>query len=171
MKDKTRSIALSAMCSALAVIILILAAVIPSGRLALTAVAGLAMILVVLRCGLAYAFGAFIVSGLLALLLSPLKGCALLYLLFLGWYPIVKSPVERIRKRPYEWALKLVVFNAAFAVAFFLMKEILYADMSMPLLQGWFAALFWLAANVIFVLYDLAIGQLIAIYLNKFAKK
>ena len=159
------------MSSALAVVILILAAVLPTGRLALAAMAGLCMIPAVLRGGAAFAAGSFAVSGAAALLLSPAKSIAVAYLLFFGWYPIVKSLLERIKNRAAELGAKLFVFNAALTAAVFLFARAAFPELSFSQFAGWAAVLAWLAANAAFLLYDFAMTRIISMYLNKFVKK
>ena len=59
----------------------------------------------------------YVVSSVLGLLVSPLIGNILVYILFFGYYPIVKGIMERIKLRPVEWVLKILVFNAALTAA------------------------------------------------------
>ncbi len=171
MNGQTKKITISAMTAALAVVILLMAAVLPTGRIALVALAGLCMVPVVLSCRIPFAIGSFLLSGAIALLLSPMKGCAAAYLLFFGWYPIAKSPMERIKSRIAEWISKLLVFNAALAVAVLLFGQLMVSDLELPISAGWAAALLWLVANAAFILYDIAMSRIIFLYLNKFVKK
>lgn len=159
------------MTAALAVVILLLSAVLPTGRIALVAIAGLCMVPAVLSCGIPFAAGSFAVSGAAALLLAPIKACAAAYILFFGWYPIVKSPLERIKNRVVELILKLLVFNSALMAAVFLFDRVMFSELDFSQFAGWTAVLLWLAANIVFLLYDFAMSRIIFIYLNKFVKK
>lgn len=170
MNVKTKKLTQSALIAALSSALLILSAVLPTGRLAVVAIAGLCMTVAVINCGAFYAAGAFAVSGVIGLLLSPVKGCAVAYLLFLGWYPIVKSPIEHIKSRTAEMMVKLLVFNAALAASYFAAVSLLMNDLNLSIESRLPGALMWLAANVVFVLYDFGLTQLIMAYLKKFNK-
>jgi hypothetical protein len=154
-------VALGGVLAALSLLLLFLAALLPTGRMAMVAVAGLVPAAGVVSGGLATGFLCYGATGILGLLLLPDKGCALLYALFFGLYPMVKSAVERLRKLPLELLLKLAFFNAALTVLFFG-----FSALMLPLLpdrlQGTLAV--YLAGNVAFLLYDYGFSKLITYY-------
>lgn len=157
----SRQIALGGVLSAGSLAMLYLASVIPSGRLGLTAAAGLFPVVAVLAGGRPVGYLCWAVSGLLGLILLPDKGISILYLLFLGLYPVVKSRIEALRSLPAEWLGKLVCFNLALSVAWFLAGGLI-----LPRLPAWLngnTGLVYLAGNVIFVIYDIGLSRLIAL--------
>ena len=85
------------------------------------------------------------------------QGVALLYLIFLGLYPVVKGAVESLRRLPLEWALKLAFFNLALTLCWSLFRELFLprparlADRQPARADG--------AGNVVFVLYDIGLSQ------------
>ena len=110
----SRSIAWGGIMAAGSLLFLWIASVSPSGRMGLTAVAGLFPMAGVLAAGRAAGYLCWAAAGLLGLLILPDKGVALLYLIFLGVYPVLKSKIESLRKhRGIEWLLKLLAFNLA----------------------------------------------------------
>ena len=100
-------------------------------------------------------------AGLLGLILLPDKGVALLFLLFLGLYPVVKGAIESLRRLPLEWALKLAFFNLALTLCWFLFRELFLPALpdwltgSLPVLYG--------AGNVVFVIYDIGLSRLVGL--------
>ncbi len=170
MKANTRALTRSAVSAALAVVLLYLGAIVPSGRLALTAVAGLAALFVMLDCGRKWAIGVFIVSALLALLLSPVKASAVLYAAFLGYYPALKILIERVRRPAVQWGIKLALFNAALLALYLLARAILTDTISeLPSsLPMW---LIWIGLNAVFLAYDVGMKGLIRVYVRRFAGK
>ena len=70
----------------------------------------------VLAAGRAAGYLCWAASALLGLFLLPDKGVALLYLIFLGLYPVVKNNIEGLRRLPLEWLCKLACFNAALSL-------------------------------------------------------
>ena len=105
-------VALVGVLAALSLIALYLSAVSPTARMGIVAIAGLFPAGAVVSAGLKAGFFCYGAAGLLGLLLVPDKANALLYLLFFGLWPMLKSLLERIPARPLEWLCKLAVFNA-----------------------------------------------------------
>ena len=50
----------------------------------------------------------------------PDKQAALLYVIFFGYYPILKALIERLKNKIVQWVLKYAVFNAAIVSAYFI---------------------------------------------------
>lgn len=156
---KTWQVALGGVLAAGSLAVLWLACVVPSGQLGVTAVAGLFPVGAVLADGRGAGLLCWAAASILGLLLLPDKGVALMYLVFLGLYPVVKSRLEQLKSRPVEWAGKLIYFNAALTLLWFAFRELF-----LPALPEWMSAQVWvlyLAGNVIFILYDIALSRLI----------
>jgi len=158
-------VALDALFTSLAYITLFLSAVLPTGRIGLAAAAGLFPAgAVISGGGLAAGCLCYAAIGILALLLIPSKDSAVLFLLFFGIYPLLKHLVERIGKRPLEWACKLLICNAALLVFWFLFRTALLSQ-----LPSEFEAplIFYLAGNIAFVFYDMGFSGLISFYVRR----
>ena len=140
--------------------VLWLACLVPSGQLGVTAAAGLFPVGAVLAAGRGAGALCWAAASLLGLLLLPDKGVALMYLLFLGLYPVLKSRLEQSRHLAAEWAGKLLVFNAALTVL-----ALLFRELFLPALPPWLGergmAVLYGAGNLVFVLYDVALSRLI----------
>ena len=156
---RSGQIALGGVLAAGALVMLWLACVAPSGQLGLTAVGGLFPMAATVTAGRAAGYLCWGAAGLLGLILLPDKGVALLYLIFLGLYPVVKGAVESLRRLPLEWALKLAFFNLALTLCWSLFRELFLPALpdwltgSLPVLYG--------AGNVVFVLYDIGLSRLV----------
>lgn len=156
---KTWQVALGGVLAAGSLAVLWLACVAPSGQLGVTAVAGLFPVGAVLSAGRGAGLMCWGAASVLGLLLLPDKGVALMYLLFFGLYPVVKSCLERQRGRGLEWAGKLAFFNAALSLLWFA-----FQGLFLPSLPEWMSARIWVlygAGNVIFLAYDVALSRLI----------
>ena len=127
MDKKTRLLTLSAVFSAGAVVILYFASVWPTGQLGLTALASIFVTAAVIETGLTSGVYVFIISAALGLIILPNKAVPIMYLIFFGYYPVVKSLIERLRKKALQWAIKLVVFIAALSVMWFFFKGLLFS--------------------------------------------
>jgi hypothetical protein len=101
------------------------------------------------------------VSGILGLLILPDKGIPLLYLLFLGLYPVVKSKIESMRKLPLEWLCKLAFFNVVLTIVWFFFQKLFVPVLPRQLRDS--TLLIYGVGNLVFVLYDIGLSRLIAL--------
>jgi len=158
---KASRVALGGVLAALSLLLLYLASMMPSGKIGMVAVAGLVPAAAVVSGGVATGFLCYAAAGLLGILLIPDKGCALLYIVFLGLYPVLKSLIERLRKLPLELTLKLILFNAVMSVLLFGFSELLFPFLP-ELLHAPLPA--YLVGNVAFLVYDYGFSKLITYY-------
>jgi hypothetical protein len=167
MGGRARDLAFSAMAAALGVVLLFLAGILPAGRLALIGVAGLPAALVRFRSGWSFGLGCFAATTLLALLFSSMKSAVVLYAAFLGYYPMVKGSLERLPRIVLRYVVKLALFNAAFAVlllfASAVLTDALPAGLPLPLLLA--------GGSAVFLVYDIALTQLILFANRRLAGK
>lgn len=154
-------VALGGVLTALSLLLLYLAALAPSGRLGVVALAGLVPAVGVISGGLATGIFCYAACGILGLLLLPDKGCALMYMILLGLYPVLKSLIERLRNLVLELALKLVFFNAVLSVLVFGFSTLLFPFLP-QLLQK--PLLIYLVGNAVFLVYDFGISKLLTYY-------
>lgn len=154
-------VALGGVLAAMSLLLLYGATLLPSGRIGMVAVAGLVPAASVVSGGLAAGFLCYGAAGLLGLLLLPDKGCALLYAIFFGLYPMVKSAIERLRKLPLELLLKLAFFNVVLTIVLFGFSSLLF-----PLLPEFLRSPLpiFLVGNVVFLIYDYGFSKLITFY-------
>ena len=160
-RDQSVRIALGGMLGAGSLVILWLACIVPSGWLGLTAVAGLFPVTATLYAGRAAGYMCWAAGSLLGLVLLPNKGIPLLYLVFLGLYPVVKSRIEGLRRGAVEWLLKLIFFNVALILCWFLFQGLLLPDPPQWLEEG--IAIFFAGGNLVFICYDIGLSRLIGL--------
>ena len=100
------------------------------------------------------------------MILTPEKGIVLLYLLFLGLYPVLKSALEGLQSRVIEWLFKFVYFNAVLSVFWFVLRTVIlaalpsYLDETVPV---------YLVLNLVFFVYDIGLSRLIAYFGKRFS--
>ena len=164
---KTRRMTVCAVLCALNVVIMYLGSVIEVLDLTASVVASLACIFAVIEMGGHFPWLIYAVTGVLGAILLPFpKTVALIYVLFSGYYPILKAHFERL-PRALAWVVKLVVFNVALtglvilSVWVFRIPEALFSANVFVYLLG----------NVTFVIYDMALTGLITAYLRVWRKR
>ena len=167
MKKSTRRLTVSAMMTALSVVFLYLACVFPTGQLGFTAVASLFGIAAVVECGVVSGIFVYAGTSVLGLLLLPAKSMVYLYIIFFGLYPVLKSLIERIGKLALEWVLKLALFNASLSVLWFLLRELALPESAF----SYSPILVYALGNPVFILYDIGLTRLIAVYIARISKR
>lgn len=160
-QGKAKRVALTAMLTGLSLVFLYGAGLMPSGRLGLTAVAGLFPAAVVTAFGIPAGFLCYAGTGLLALLLVTDKGLALLYLLFFGLYPMVKGLAEQGGRRTVEYGVKVIFFNGIFSLFLFGMRTVFLSVIPWEQIPLWGL---YLGGNVAFLAYDFGFSKLICFY-------
>ncbi len=165
--NKNTKITLSALSAAMASAFMLFS-YFPYFTYGVPALAGLFMIVPMVEAGTLWAFGGYIVSALLSLVLGEPES-ALLYLLLFGYYPILKSLIERLNRIALEWFIKFSVFNAACFLAMFSFAYVV-ADVSFIEFlkgEGFIFIPFIILCEIAFVFYDFAISRVGEMYMIK----
>ncbi len=157
---KAKKLAFCAVVSALSVLFLYLSYVIPTGKAALYTVSSVFLAAVVMETGARGGLLSYACVSILGLLLIPDKTFVLPFVLFFGYYPVVKQVCEsRIKNRVLEYVVKFLWGNLAFWAVWFLARSLFSL-----VLENWSLWLFYLAVNVFFLIYDYAFSLLIHWY-------
>lgn len=150
--------------SALAVVFMLLS-YFPYLTYAIPAVAGLFIMITVIEINLKWAFLSYLSSAVLVFLFAEPES-RLLYIFFLGYYPILKAIIEKIKKPVIEWILKVLSFNLAVLVVYMIFAKPMGIDFSDFDTFGKYGALIVLSlGNLAFVLYDIAVSRMATVYM------
>ncbi len=163
---RTKKLTTAALLTALCMVLLALACSLPAGAWVMLAAASLIPAAAVLRCGLGWGALCYAAAAALALLLFPGRLKGLLFVLVLGHYGILKALIERLNRIPLEWLCKLAVFNLTLALCWWLYTAVFAASVTLPVALP----LLWLAANLVFVLYDLGFTAMVGWFLRRIPK-
>ena len=162
LKKLTRCALLSALGSAL----ICISALFPTLSLSIVAASGLMAAAALRYYGMNWGVATYVVTSVLALLLAPDRECALFYIAFFGYYPILQGQFGRIRGPVLRWTLKLLFCNVLLVLSWFASKALLFSDIpDVP----WIMCLTWAFFNAAFVLYDLDIARLLMVYYHRIA--
>ena len=159
-------VALGGIMAALSLLIMFLTAF-PYMTYALPAIAGAVLIPVVIELGIKWAWMVYACVSFLSLLIAPSLEAKVMFIAFFGYYPIVKALLERLHNRVLEWLLKYLIFNVAVVGAYFLSMRFFGLDKDSFVIFGMNLPLvFLLLGNVEFLIYDLALRNLIQGYIQ-----
>ena len=164
MKSSTKKVTRLALLTALGTVFLLLANVLPTGRLALLAVSSFPVCAALLTYGAGWAAGIYVLISLLSLLLFP--GTAVIaFAAFFGYYPVVKSLLERMHNAALVWVLKYALYVVVFLFYWILVSRMVILEPgTMPV---YLLAIVGAAA---FFVYDRCYSVLIQLYLQKIAR-
>ena len=155
-----------AFCGIMAAIITVLmaASLIPNATYAAPAVAGLFIIPVFIEAGTGWALACYLVSA--ALSFYGDKTSWVFYIALFGYYPIVKPYIEKIKNPVLKWLLKFLVFDTAAGLCYAV--EVLAFGFTV---ETWVLITLAVLGNAAFVLYDIAVSRMAALYCMRLHKR
>ena len=169
---KTSKIALSAVFAALSVALMALVSIIPNLELALPAISGLFVAVIVIEVDKKWALGVWAAVSLLSLIVVPNKAAAIIYAVFFGYYPVLKAVLESKTPRAVEYIIKILTFSVVMSLSYFLMVKFMGIDPDLPDFLGkWAIPAIALLGIIAFLLYDYALSKLITFYCLRLSSK
>ena len=170
---KSTQVAIGGLASALCLLMMFLTGLIPFSTYCFPAFAGIVLIAVAEENGTRTAVMVYVATSFLALLIVPDREAVMLFIMLLGYYPILKPHIDRLGKLVGAVA-KLVLFNSV-VVAFYYIMCYLFGVPDM--LEGWgdlgkftvVAAL--LLVNFTLFMYDFLLAEALRIYRYWFRPK
>ncbi len=173
---KLKNLTIGALLSALSVAIIALGGVIEVLDLSMAAIASFICVFAVIELGGIYPWLIFAVTSVLSLILIPSNIGAWCYVLFFGYYAIVKEKIERLKK-PLAWTLKMLIGNVAFAILLFGFGTITYGagldfvELVNKVFETNFGTAMVVAVilmvELLFVVYDIALTRIITFYFKR----
>ena len=146
--------------------LLYLGALLPVQQLGIIALSSLFGIAAVIEAGIGAGAFVFIGSSILGAIIVQFRPMITFYVLFFGYYPIVKSCAEKLKNTALKWAVKLTVFNAALSLLWFLFSSLIF----IPVLLELGTALIYVLGNLTFIVYDIGLSRLISFYIMRVSK-
>lgn len=167
---KTAKITFCAIMAALAAVFMLFG-LFPYLTYAVPAISGLFVAVCLIEINYKFAISAYLISSAIVAF-YPDNESKLLYICFLGIYPIIKALAEKIKNPVLEWSAKLASFNAGAYIYYLLLTKLFGVSFEdVGNLFKWGLALFWIAANVVFIVYDIAFSRLSGFYMAKIHAK
>ncbi len=156
---KAKITALCGMITAVSVVIMLASTLLPVLMYVLPIITSMGVLLVIEIADKKWAFGVYFATSVLSMILLTDKETALTYVIFFGYYPLIKNTIEKL-PRILSRVIKTLVFNAA-AVSIGLIGVWLFGVSGEEYTEfGKFTIpLLLVLANVVFIMYDFAITK------------
>lgn len=161
---KSKNMAESGVLVALTLIVLFSTSILSISTLSIMTIASCIIPIAIIRTSIKNAILVYIASSILSFMLVP-TNIAIYYTLFFGIYGIFKYFIEKAKNMPLEILLKLISFNLLLGITYLVTKTFLsfvYPSISLLIL--------WLAAQVVFLIYDYALTLAISFFLKRINK-
>ena len=173
MRKETHELALSGVLAALASALLAAGGVMPLATYTAPVLASAVLVAAREECRPSRAWGCWLVSAALGVLLSPDKEAALLYAA-LGYYPLLKPRFDALRPRAVRLAAKLALCVAAVGGMYALLLWVFRLEAVAREFAEASAALLWVTAALgaaVFFAYDRALERLDSLYQSRRAHR
>lgn len=170
MKNSQR-IAFCSIVTALSVVLLFLGGITFVFAYAMPMLVGLLMIMLSSTFGVSSAWITYFAVSTLSFILVNDKECMLMYVMFFGYYPIIKPYIDKIKAKPFRILLKLIVFNAMLSLCQLMLVYVFSIEFLDEGMGKWFIAVFALLMNLLFFVYDRLICSVTVLYKKKFEKR
>ncbi len=172
MKKKSVRAAVCGLAAALSVTIMLLGGLLYIFAYVAPMLLGLVCVMIKKTFGAKDAVLVYAATSILSLILVPEKESVLMFALFFGYYPIIKSSLDKLKIKPLRFLLKLLIFNASIAVIELLCVFVFNIPFfeegvfSYALLIGFAAAM-----NFTFIMYDYLLKIFLVLYEKKIEKR
>lgn len=160
-------IAFCGIVTALSVVLMFFGGIITLLAYIMPMLAGVLMLIVKKTFGTSAAWITYASTSVLSFILVSDRECMLMYVMFFGFYPIIKSELEKIRSKGLVIVLKLLIFNvlmAAVQLVLIYIFMIPFGDSESAVI---FTLLFIVLLNLLFVTYNLLLNKIFLIYQKK----
>lgn len=158
---KVKKTAISGVLTALCVIFLLIGSLFQTLDLSAAGLGSIIVLIALIELGKSWAFGVYVSSSVLSLILLPNKSAAFIFALLVGFYPILKTPLNKIKPVFLSYLARIAFFNVALSLLIYLSTTFLPASDD---LIGFEIAIY-LLGNLTFIAYDFALERVAVTYI------
>jgi hypothetical protein len=143
----------------------------PFGTYAFPLIAGILLVAIFIEFGFKWSMLVYAVVSIMSIFFVADKEASLFFALLFGYYPIVKSYIERLHKKFLQYIIKFAIFNASAVGVYYLMLFVFGLPKDAFVVFGVNIPLIFLAVgNLAFLIYDRCINVIVSIYLTKYRR-
>lgn len=172
-REQSTKIAFCGLIVGVAVVLMLAGGIIPIATYCTPMLAGILLLPVLLEFGQKAALTAYAATALISLILGIDKEASFFFL-FLGYYPIVKWQLDRIKSKPLRLLSKLCIYNLSVVLMYALLGLVLNMEAIVAEFSGMGAGLlatFVVLFNVCMLMYDRLLMPLVFLYANRIRPK
>ena len=164
-RTHARKVALSGLLTAVAAVFLLIGSFLELFDISMAALASLAVMIALVEMGKGWAAGVYAASSLISLLILP-TAAGVVFAGFIGYYPILKVWLDRIRNKVLQYLAKLGAFGVFLGVTYLLLWKLASPESEWLTMAKWLIPI----AVVTFVVFDFCLSKLAVFYLVRIRK-
>lgn len=169
MKGLSFKVSLGGILSALSVVLMFMTGLLPPFVYVIPAICGAMLLIIAIEVSSKWAYITYAAVSVLCMLLVPDKEASLLYVFLMGFYPTLRQSLNRINPKLIRIIIKLIIYNVLIVLYYNITIRIvsdssLQEDMTDFGRYGVY--IFWAVTNIVFIIYDVAIGRLMYLYID-----
>ena len=167
-------VALGGICAAVCLMLMFFSTFLPGLSYTIPVFAGVLMVVMIVETDIKWALATYCAVSLLCMFITPNIEASLLFILFMGYYPILQFWLADKKNKVLVWTVKLVSFNLAIIIYYNLFK---FLFTSVDMMEGseflgkFALPALWLEAEILFFVYDRFLSLIIDVYISWFRKK
>jgi len=168
-RQASKKMAFCGLITALSVTVMLTGGLIPIATYCAPMIAGVFLLPVLMEFGQKTAWTTYGATALICVLLGIDKEAAFFYM-FLGYYPVLKWNLDRIKKRPLRLMTKLFLFSAAIALMYLVLGFLLNMSAIMAEFANmgvWLTILFLVMFDACMLLYDRLLLPFAILYVQR----
>ena len=167
---KSIVVAVAGVIAALSLVLLEIGAVMWLFAYLMPLVCGVLMIVLTESVNKKTALLVYTAVSILSLAVLPDKECALVYVFFFGYYPIIRSRMDAVSSSALRAVLKFAVFNLGMLAAQLLSIYVFGIPLDTSL-GKWAIPVTAVLFNLLFLVYEKLLGVLLILYARKFKSR
>ncbi len=151
-------VSLCGVMSGLALALMFILGMVPSFEYISPAIGGILIWTIKKQLGVKYGMVSYLAVGFLGMLIVPNYEATIMFLFLLGYYPIIREYLQKIKLKVIQWVLKLAIFAVPSVAAYMVLINLLglnYLSEDIEKFGSWVLLIMGAAA---FVLYDVFLG-------------
>lgn len=156
---KSYRVALGGIVAAFCLMTMFLTGVLPALYIAAPMAAGILLMILVEEVSVGWALLTYVAVSLLSMVVTFDKEAAIMFILFFGYYPILRPYGMRVNSKVFQIIWKLVLYNSFLVLDYWMTVYVL----GLPTFDGdkaWVLLALAIAANIVFFIYDRVLGKL-----------
>lgn len=170
----TRKLTVASVLASMMAVTLAASVVAPTGKLTFLIIASLCVLVTVIECGTHFALMGYAAASVICAVFVPFKLQTIAFIVFLGYYPIIKRYIENLHNSGLEWLAKILFFSAVLVIVYMVFRYALLPKIDLGVI---FQFVFdhipavVVALEAAFIAYDYLLGLFASYYTNVLQKK
>lgn len=172
MRESSKA-ALGGIVAALAIVVMLVTYISPLLVYTAPPFAGILLIIIIEEINYKWAVSTYAAISTLSLLFIADKEAAVFFVMFFGYFPILRKYLEeKIKNKTLLYVVKLLIFNTALMSAVYICSFVFHIDYSEFSSSGEaMMILFAVMMNIVFIVYDFLLAKLMLLYDIKLKKQ